>query len=66
MPIKVFAAPGGYRDDFSSVEQQVNEWLASEQPDGVSLHCMVNEMHERPDLAPFMLTIVVQYERTEG
>lgn len=66
MPIKIFATPGDYRDDFCKLEEQVNEWLASENPANPSLHCMVSDMQERRDLAAFMLTVVVQYDQRRG
>ncbi len=66
MRIKVFCAPGNHRDDFIAVEEQVNSWLASEQPNDVRINAAVNEMGRDAAQGNFMLTIVVQYEPRTG
>ncbi|UCE58203.1 MAG: hypothetical protein JSU63_12260 [Phycisphaerales bacterium] len=62
MPIKIFAAPGDHRDDFTKMEQQVNAWIAKTRPRIVSLHPTVNQTHEKRDHGGFMMTLVVHYE----
>ena len=62
MPIKIFAAPGDHRNDFRSVEEQVNRWIQEAQPRIISLHPTVNEMPGKRDLGDFMMTLVAHYE----
>jgi len=64
--IKIFCAPGNHRDDFIAVEEQVNEWLASERPTDVHITSAVNEMGRDSAQGSFMLTLVVQYEPRTG
>ncbi len=63
MAIKIFAAPGDHRDDFGSVEAQVNAWAEKTKANVVDMLCSVNEMPEKKrDLGSFMLTLIVHYE----
>jgi hypothetical protein len=63
MAIKIFAAPGDHRDDFGSLERQVNEWAAKSKANVVNMLCSVNEMPDKKrDLGSFMLTLIVHYE----
>ena len=62
MPIKIFAAPGDHRDDFASLEEQVNRWIEQVQPRIVCFHTTVNEMPGKRDIGDFMMTLVAHYE----
>lgn len=62
MPIKIFAAPGDHRNDFTSVEKQVNAWIAQTDPRVLAIQSMVNAMPAQQTLGDFMLTVVVHFE----
>ena len=64
MAIKIFAALGDNKDDFQHVEQQVNTWIDSNKPTIISMHTDVTPMAVKRDVERFMLTLVVQYEKT--
>jgi hypothetical protein len=64
MPIKIFSAPGDHRDDFAKVEAQVNEWEAEAKPHIIGMHCTMHEAAGMRDAGGFVLTIVIQYERS--
>ncbi len=62
MPIKIFAAPGDYRDDFAHVEEQANAWIAEKQPKVLGMNASVACLPVKRDSGQFMLTLVVHYE----
>ena len=62
MPIKIFAAPGDHRDDFESLEQQLNAWIKEADARIVSLHAMVNEVSGKREHGGFMMTVLVHYD----
>jgi hypothetical protein len=62
MPIKVFSAPGDHRDDFETIETQVNNWIESAKPNVVDMRLDVTPLPERRDSKTFMMTIVLRYD----
>lgn len=66
MPIKIFAAPGDHRNNFESLEDQVNQWMATKGPKVLSMHSSVTEMKDRKDIGSFMLTMVIHYDESGG
>jgi len=66
MPIKIFAAPGDHRDDFQSLERQVNDWIAQSRPRIVDMRTTVNPLAEKRENSGFMMTLVVHYEDAGG
>ena len=66
MPIKIFAAPGDHRNDFSQVEQQFNEWVEQHRPQVLSIHPLVNEMTGKQDIGAYMMTLVAHFDSASG
>lgn len=62
MPIKIFSAPGDQRDDFESIEAQVNDWMESAKPTVADMQLDITPLPERRDSKTFMMTIVLRYE----
>lgn len=62
MPIKIFSAPGDFRDDFAKVEEQFNEWEKEAGPKITDIRTTVNTIAGRENNA-YVLTLVVHYER---
>ena len=62
MPIKIFAAPGDHRNDFSSVEDQVNAWMHENGARLQDLQFEVTAMPERREGQQFMMTVLIRYE----
>ena len=65
MPIKIFAAPGDHKNDFESVEEQVNAWIARNAHRVVSIQSHVNAMPSQHRVGDFIMTVVVHYESQE-
>ncbi len=64
MPIKIFAAPGDYRDDFAHVEEQTNAWIAEKHPKINDMQASVVCLPVKRESGQFMLTLVVRYEES--
>lgn len=64
MPIKIFAAPGDYRDDFAHVEEQTNTWIKECSPKIVDMEASVVCIPTKRETGQFMLTLVVHYEES--
>jgi len=62
MPIKIFSAPGDFRDDFANAEDQFNESEKEVGPNITDIRTTVNHIPGRENNA-YVLTIVVHYER---
>ncbi len=61
MPIKVFSAPGDHRNDFQTIEDQVNAWISEARPRVLEIQTTVTPMTKR-ELGDFFMTLVVLYE----
>jgi hypothetical protein len=62
VPIKIFSAPGDHRDDFQSVESQINDWMAAKNPSVINMYCQVTPTTHKRETGGYMLTIVVHFE----
>ena len=61
MPVKIFSTPGDHRDDFTKLEQQINDWMGTAGPEIVDMKMSVNHIGTR-DTGQFMMTVLVHYE----
>ena len=66
MPIKIFAAPGDHKNDFASVEEQVNSWMTQSNHRILGIQSTVNAMPSQYSVGDFMMTVVVHYAAQEG
>ena len=63
MPVKIFAAPGDHRNNFEQIEAQANTWMEETRPGILSMHTTVNQLPTTRDTSPFMMTLLVHYEK---
>ena len=58
---KILAAPGDHRDDFESLQKQLNEWSASANPQIVSVQVQVTGMTDAKNVGRYLMTVLVAY-----
>jgi hypothetical protein len=63
MKFKIFSAPGDHRDDFESLENQMNEWSQSEVPHVVHWNMSVTAMTDPKNLGRYLMTAMVAYQQ---
>ena len=61
MQFKILAAPGDHRDDFESLEKQLNEWSRSADPQIISLQTQVTAMTDPKNIGRYLMTVLVAY-----
>ena len=58
---KILAAPGDHRDDFESLEKQLNKWSVSTDPQIVSVQAKVTAMTDTKNVGRYLMTVLVAY-----
>lgn len=66
MQFKILAAPGDHRDDFESLEKQLNEWSRSTDPQIISLQTQVTAMTDAKNIGRYLMTVLVAYRPGGG
>jgi len=59
---KVFCAPGDHRDDFEFLEQQLNEWSESVNPDILHIQTNVTAMTDVKSSGRYIMSALIAYK----
>ncbi len=59
---KIFCVPGDHRDDFESLESQLNEWSESAHPEILQVQMNVTPMTDPKNIGRYLMSALVSYK----
>ncbi len=59
---KIFCVPGDHRDDFESLERQLNEWSESASPEILHIQTNVTAMTDIKNSGRYLMSALVAYK----